>query len=79
MTKDPTDHAMVISMNDIAHFLGQKTVAEYVESREILKLLADCSVDYIQGFYVTEPIPGPIASGARGEQQHWQDEIETVS
>jgi len=30
MTKDPTDHAMVISKNDIDHFPGQKAVAEYV-------------------------------------------------
>lgn len=66
MTKDPTDHAMVISMNDIAHFLGQRTVAEYVESAESLRLLADCGVDYVQGFYIAKPIPEHIARGDNG-------------
>jgi diguanylate cyclase (GGDEF)-like protein/PAS domain S-box-containing protein len=61
MTKDPTDHAMVISMNDIAHFLGQTTVAEYVESGEILKLLSDCGVDQVQGFFIARPIPEQLA------------------
>jgi len=50
MTKDPTDHAMVVSKNDIDHFLGQKTVAEYVESPDTLRLLSDCGIDYVQGF-----------------------------
>jgi EAL domain-containing protein (putative c-di-GMP-specific phosphodiesterase class I) len=61
MIKDPTDHAMVISMNDIAHFLGQKTVAEYVESGEILTLLSDCGVDHVQGFFIARPIPEQLA------------------
>jgi EAL domain-containing protein (putative c-di-GMP-specific phosphodiesterase class I) len=61
MTKDPTDHAMVISMNDIAHFLGQKTVAEYVETADSLKLLAECGVDFVQGYYISQPIPESVA------------------
>jgi diguanylate cyclase (GGDEF)-like protein/PAS domain S-box-containing protein len=61
MTNDPTDHAMVISMNDIAHFLGQKTVAEYVETADALRLLADCGVDLVQGFYITQPIAEQVA------------------
>ena len=63
MTKDPTDHAMVISMNDIAHFLGQKTVGEYVETADTLRLLADCGVDYAQGYYISPPIPEHVARG----------------
>ena len=63
MTKDPTDHAMVISMNDIAHFLGQKTVGEYVETADTLRLLADCGVDYVQGYYISPPIPEHVARG----------------
>lgn len=63
MAKDPTDHAMVISMNDIAHFLGQKTVGEYVETADTLRLLADCGVDYVQGFYISPPIPEHLARG----------------
>lgn len=67
MAKDPTDHAMVISMNDIAHFLGQKTVAEYVETRDTLRLLADCGVDYAQGYYISRPIPEQLARCATAD------------
>lgn len=77
MTKDPTDHAMVVSMNDIAHFLGQKTVAEYVESPDTLRLLSDCGIDYVQGFYIATPIPEHIARGDLIEQTHACNEVES--
>jgi EAL domain-containing protein (putative c-di-GMP-specific phosphodiesterase class I) len=63
MAKDPTDHAMVISMNDIAHFLGQSTVGEYVETGDTLKLLAECGIDYVQGYYISQPLPEHVARG----------------
>jgi len=49
MAGDPIDRAMVVSMNDIAHSLGRQTIAEYVESAEILQQLKHCSVDFVQG------------------------------
>lgn len=61
MSHDPTDHAMVISMNDIAHFLGQTTVAEFVEDRETLRILAETGVDYVQGYYLSSPVPEQVA------------------
>ena len=74
MTKDPTDHAMVISMNDIAHFLGQKTVGEYVETADTLRLLADCGVDYVQGYYISPPIPEHLARGTALTSEQPQSE-----
>lgn len=56
MARDPIDLAMVASMNDIAHSLGRKTVAEYAEDIKILKLLQQCGVDYAQGFFVSRPL-----------------------
>ncbi len=61
ITRDPTDHAMVVSMNDIAHFLGQTTVAEFVEDPETLRLLAQTGVDYVQGYYIARPVPAQVA------------------
>jgi diguanylate cyclase (GGDEF)-like protein/PAS domain S-box-containing protein len=55
MVQNPADRAIVMSINDIAHSLGKRTVAEFVESREILKLLIDCGVDYAQGNYIALP------------------------
>jgi len=51
------DQSIVSSINDIAHALGKQTIAEYVESPNILKLLKRCGVDYAQGFYVSPPLP----------------------
>ena len=55
MLRNPGDYAMVKSMNDIGHSLGLKTVAEYVESPEILEALRDIGVDYAQGYAVHRP------------------------
>jgi len=57
MARDPADRAIVMSINDIAHSFGKCTVAEFVESREILELLRDCGVDYAQGYYISPPGP----------------------
>lgn len=55
MVNNPTDQAMVKSINEIGHFLGMKTVAEYVENDEIIELLLEIGVDYAQGFGVEKP------------------------
>lgn len=54
---NPADLAMVNSMNEIGHALGMKTVAEYVESEEILEKLRTIGVDYVQGYALHKPIP----------------------
>ncbi|MHB1241440.1 MAG: two-component system response regulator [Gammaproteobacteria bacterium] len=65
MAHDPIDRAMVVSMNDIAHSLGRRTVAEYVESAAILRLLKECGVDYVQGDYLCRPLSSlEVAVGA---------------
>jgi len=43
------------TINDFAHGLGMKTVAEYVHCKEIFELLIDMGVDEYQGFYFSEP------------------------
>lgn len=51
----PADYAMVESMNDIAHSLGLTTVAEYVESPELIEALRAIGVGYLQGYAVHRP------------------------
>lgn len=55
MLKNPSDYAMVKSMNDIGHSLGLRTVAEFVESPLILDALKDIGVDYAQGYAIHRP------------------------
>jgi len=53
---DPIDAAMVSSINEITHLMGKKTIAEFVESKEIADKLRDIGVDYIQGWASGKPI-----------------------
>jgi len=55
MVHSSADRAIVMSINDIAHAFGKRTVAEFVENREILELLCRCGVDYAQGYYISPP------------------------
>jgi diguanylate cyclase (GGDEF)-like protein len=53
----PGDLAMVRSINEIAHALGRKTVAEFVETPAIRQYLLELGVDYVQGYGVERPRP----------------------
>lgn len=52
---DPVDRKLVYAINQLAHTLNIKTIAEYVESQEILSLLSDMEIDYAQGFFISKP------------------------
>jgi diguanylate cyclase (GGDEF)-like protein/PAS domain S-box-containing protein len=54
---DPIDMAMVCSINDVAKAMGMETVAEFVESPEILVELGKMGIDYAQGYGVAKPSP----------------------
>ena len=49
------DQALVKSINELAHFMGMKTVAEYVENYEILSVLRSIGVDHSQGYGIKKP------------------------
>ena len=63
LPNSPADYAVVKSINEIAHFMGKKTVAEYVENQEILAQLAEIGVDFAQGYGIERP--RPLAEFAR--------------
>lgn len=56
---DQVDQALVKSMIDVAHTLGKKIVAEFVENPETLALLKRYGIDYAQGYYIGKPEPAP--------------------
>ena len=55
MLDDPGDSAIVRSINEIAHFLDKRTVAEFVENEAIRAALCEMGVDYVQGYGVQKP------------------------
>ena len=50
------DRAMVQSMNQIAHALDKKTIAEFVQNKKTLNLLKEYGVDFAQGHYLGKPL-----------------------
>ncbi len=55
VTNDHVDRSMVEAITQIGHAMGIKTVAERVESAEVLACLADIGVEYAQGIYIAVP------------------------
>ncbi len=51
------DTAIVKTIIDLGHHLGFKVVAEGVEDRETLELLASLQCDQAQGYFISRPIP----------------------
>jgi diguanylate cyclase (GGDEF)-like protein/PAS domain S-box-containing protein len=63
---DEVDRAMVKSINDIGHTMGIATVAECVESEEILAAVRQVGIDFVQGYAVGRPRPLPELVGRNG-------------
>lgn len=55
IVSDPTDRIMVTSINQVAKHLGMKTIAEFVEDQDIVDVLTEINVDYVQGYAVGKP------------------------
>jgi len=55
VVESPKDLALVKSINEIGHFMGKKTVAEFVENDEVLARLRQIGVDYAQGYGIEAP------------------------
>ena len=47
---------MVQSMNQIAHALDKKTIAEFVQNEKTLSILRDYGVDFAQGHHLGKPL-----------------------
>lgn len=48
--------AMVRSINEIAHEMGKKTIAEFIEDEACMKILSELNVDYGQGYHISRPL-----------------------
>lgn len=62
ISTEECDLAIVSSINQVAHLMGMKTIAEFVEDRSILQHLEIIGVDYAQGFRIGKPVPVISAS-----------------
>ena len=54
---NPVDWAMVRAINQLAHVVNKKTVAEFVETQETFNMLKSINVNYAQGYLLGKPQP----------------------
>jgi diguanylate cyclase (GGDEF)-like protein/PAS domain S-box-containing protein len=57
MNSNPVNYAMVSSINQIAHVLEMKTIAEWAEDHSTINQLRALNVDYVQGYAIGTPLP----------------------
>lgn len=57
IVKNNFDKAFVEAINQISQVMGIKTIAEFVETDEILKVLIEIGVNYAQGYGIHYPMP----------------------
>jgi len=55
MVNNAIDYAVVKSINEIGHFMGKKTIAEFVENDAIADKLREIGVDFVQGYGIERP------------------------
>ncbi len=55
MVDNMVDSAVVESINQIAHLMNIKTIAEFVESEVVFMKLKEIGVDFAQGYWIAKP------------------------
>jgi EAL domain-containing protein (putative c-di-GMP-specific phosphodiesterase class I) len=50
------DQTIVQAMSQLAQQFGKKTIAEFVETEEVLVKLHDYAIDYAQGYLISRPL-----------------------
>lgn len=60
LVDNPVDQKMIRLIAEIGREAGMKTIAEYVQSAEVLEMLGDLGVDLVQGYYIGRPAKRPI-------------------
>lgn len=57
MVNNVKDHAVVRCISSLAHELNAMTIAEYVESEDVLNAVRDIGITYAQGYHIRRPTP----------------------
>lgn len=73
LDKNADDQLFVKALIDVAKGLGRRTIAEFVENKDILTLLRQYGVDYAQGYHIGKPEP-KIA-----DNPHWTPSTEEAT
>lgn len=69
LSEDVVNLAMVKSISDVASAIGIETIAEFVETETVKKILSEIGITYSQGHYIHKPVKLDIRYFDRAEQQ----------
>ena len=53
---DSVDQSMVMAIHQVGKAMGIETIAERVESKEVLDKLSELGVEFAQGYYIARPV-----------------------
>ena len=69
MLNDPKDMAFVKTLAVLAKEFGIQTIAEYIESEELLIAVHALGIDYAQGYHTGKPAPGFVVQNTGAGSQ----------
>jgi len=52
---DNVDESMVKAIREVGHAMGIETIAERVETKQVLEKLGSLGVEFAQGYYIARP------------------------
>ena len=52
---DTVDESMVKAISDVGHAMGIETIAERVETKQVLEKLGSLGIEFAQGYYIAKP------------------------
>jgi len=52
---DNVDESMVKAISDVGHAMGIETIAERVETKQVLEKLGSLGIEFAQGYYIARP------------------------
>ena len=65
--RDPLALAKITAIQHVAKELSVQTIAEFVESEEIIAKLTELGIDFAQGFGISRPVPLLVAGEELGD------------
>ena len=55
VAEDRVDESMVKAISEVGHAMGIETIAERVETKQVLEKLGALGIEYAQGYYIAKP------------------------
>jgi len=55
VAEDDVDESMVKAISDVGHAMGIETIAERVETKQVLDKLGSLGIEFAQGYYIAKP------------------------